>query len=136
MLLAPPRVIIRSLRLLYHRVQFVAPFFSRYTLMTSHMLWYLMMFISMLMIPWCFIVIQIFLCWKWQKFHDDIDSIVHWMVSKGSTCLRPRSAYRSSTNGCYYIVGNRLRCVTVAKHRYLGFYMFILIKAFNSTLTI
>ena len=70
------------------------------------------------------------------KFHDDIDSIVHWLVSKGLTCLRLRSACKPSTYGCYYIAGNRLRCVTVAKHRYLGFYMFILIKAFNSTLTI
>ena len=40
-----------DLQLVYDRVQFCALYFSPYMLMTSHMLWCLVMFISMLMIP-------------------------------------------------------------------------------------
>ena len=44
-------LILEMLQLVYHRVQFWAHYSSPYMLMTSHMLWYLVMFISMLMIP-------------------------------------------------------------------------------------
>ena len=44
-------LILEMLQLVYHRVQFWALYFSHYMLMTSHMLCYLVMFISMLMMP-------------------------------------------------------------------------------------
>ena len=40
-------LILEMLQLVYHRVQFWALYFSPYMLMTSHMLWYLVMFVSM-----------------------------------------------------------------------------------------
>ena len=97
-------------------------------LMTSHVLWYLVMFTSMLMIPWYFIVTQIFLYVR-KTLQDDIDSVVCWIVSnklwinvsKTETMLIGSCQWIGHQHLAVNIGGNPLCHVSVAK--YLGLYI-------------
>ena len=88
MLLVPPRVIIRSLRLLYVPQDSIFSSFLfllhindlSHTVISSDVHQYA----DDTLVPYC----NSNLPMLEMKFHDDIDSIVHWLFSKGSTYLR------------------------------------------------